>query len=183
MKRTKSLVASILGTVVTSILVLLFFFSIITAIGLLPSNATNETEYAIWIMVIAFLVVIELFLIVALVLNSVTFGHINGSPEKYAKRKGVTITTIVFNFLVMLILVAYCFYAKGFLIAVLLISAATLIAANVLYIIDLTQEKERVEQFNKQQENPITEPVKVEAVKTEEVKVVAETTPETKEEK
>ena len=134
-------------------------------------------------MMIGIAVVLELFLITSLVLSCVTFGHVNGSPEKYEKRKGVTIATIVFNFLVVIMFIASCFESDAGTIVFALICAAALVAANVLYIMDLTQEKARVEKFNKEQENPITEPVKVEAVKTEEVKVVAETTPETKEEK
>lgn len=182
MKRTKSLVASILGTTVTGIQVIATFYVIFLYMSLI-SQVTDPEAKSLVVMMIGIAVVLELFLITSLVLSCVTFGHVNGSPEKYEKRRGVTIATIVFNFLVVIMFIASCFESDAGTIVFALICAAALVAANVLYIMDLTQEKARVEKFNKEQENPITEPVKVEAVKTEEVKVVTETTPETKEEK
>lgn len=185
MKRTKSLIASILGTVVTGVQVIVSLYMIFACIVLLGQITVDvdAEAHAILVMTMLLVVLLLLFLITTLILTCLTFKPISGSPEKYAEGKGVTIATIVFNFLLAILLfVIYLDSGVGMAVFAV-ICALTLIASNVLYIIDLAQEKERVEKFNKEQENVVAEPVKEESVKTEETKTVAEETVETKEEK
>lgn len=185
MKRTKSLIASILGTVVTSVQVfvtLYLIFAYIVILGQAGSEIDMEVRTLITMMIVL-MASLELFLITTLVLTCLTYKPISGSPEKYAEGKGVTIATIVFNFLLAIMFLVGCADSNVGSIVFSIICALILIASNILYIIDLAQEKERVEKFNKEQENVVAESVKEESVKTEETKTVAEETVETKEEK
>lgn len=87
MKRTKSLVASILGTTVTGIQVIATFYVIFLYMSLI-SQVTDPEAKSLVVMMIGIAVVLELFLITSLVLSCVTFGHVNGSPRKVWKEKG-----------------------------------------------------------------------------------------------
>lgn len=178
MKRTKSLVASILGTIANAVQVvinLIGFFAVITLLSFI-SEGTSSEEQAVIIFMVLIMVVLILVLITALVLSCVTFGYINGSHEKWTKRRGVTITTIVFNFLVVgLLLFSLLISTEVSALDIVfnIITMGMIIAANVLYIIDLATEERKVKKLNEQKtEVSTTETTQENVVENKEEKEV-----------
>lgn len=175
MKRTKSLVGSILGTVANAIQTAWNVYGVMAMIIILSAVTEPEAQGLIVVMCL-FMVLIVLVLITALVLSCVTFKYINGSHELWTKRKGVTITTIVFNFLVIGLLLVSLFLStevSALSIVFNVITMAMLIAANVLYIIDLATEERKVKKLNEQKtEVSTTETTQENVVENKEEKEV-----------
>ena len=148
MKRTKSLVASILGTVIYAVQLISSLVAIMPIISLLSSLETGtEVDSMAMLIGIGSIVLTLLLILIALILTCCTYKYINAEPEKYAKGKGVIIATIVFNFLIALFTLIGLFGAEMLTIIVGIITISILIVANVLYIIDLAQEKKKVQQL------------------------------------
>lgn len=176
MKRTKSLVASILGTVANAIQAAWNVYGAMAMIIILSAITDPEAQGLIVVMCLI-MVLLVLVLITALVLSCVTFKYINGSHELWTKRKGVTITTIVFNFLVVGLLLLSLFLSatevSALSIVFNVITMAMLIAANVLYIIDLATEEGKVKKLNEQKaEVSTTETTQENVVENKEEKEV-----------
>ena len=101
MKRTKTLVASILATIVNAIWVFMGFYIcyVMFAVWMMVAGAQSAGVGMLMFMGVA---VFEVLLIVALVLSCSSFGAVGASKEKYGRKKGVVIASIVFNFIVMI---------------------------------------------------------------------------------
>lgn len=169
------MVGSILGTVANAIQAAWNAYGVMAMIVLLSAITEPEAQGLIVVMCLI-MVLLVLVLITALVLSCVTFKYINGSHELWTKRKGVTITTIVFNFLVVGLLLLSLFLStevSALSIVFNVITMAMLIAANVLYIIDLATEEGKVKKLNEQKtEVSTTETTQENVVENKEEKEV-----------
>ena len=154
MKRVGSLVGTILATIVNGAQVILNAYAMVVIFSVLSAASTGTAlDAPLAVMTLGIYVILELFLIVAFILTCVNFGHVFGSPEKYAQKKGVTIASIVFNFLVMLMLIIAVFSGGAISnIIITLLCALALLATNILYIVDLSLENKRVARLNAQKE-------------------------------
>lgn len=135
MKRPLTLTASILATV---FLTIEFIFEIISFIAIINTpNIPMVTEISI------ISIVLIVLLLVSLILNICMISSWNKSTEIFIKRKPALITTIVFNFICVLLyfiyLVAFVTVVT-FFVAFIILTVAALIASNVLYIIDIARE-------------------------------------------
>ena len=171
MRRVNSLVATIMGTVVHSVQVLIYLYSLILAFSLIPSLGSDNGPLIAYTVLTVFLF-LAVF-IVALVLTLLTFKYVNGSPELYAKKRATTIATIVFDLLVVILLLAFGISSSIPSTVINVLSALIILASAVLYIVDLCLEKKRVEKVNK---DAVAEPTEVK----EEKPVVEEKTEEKK---
>lgn len=165
MKRVNSLVAAILGTVVHSVQVLINLYSLILVFSLIPSVGNSNAGVVAYV-VLTTLLLMAVF-VVALVLTLVTFRYVNKTPELYAKKRATTIATIVFDFLVVILLLAFGISSSIPSTVINVISALIVLASAVLYIVDLCLEKKRVEKVNK---NAVAEPTEVKEEKPVEEK-------------
>lgn len=142
--------------VIVNLITLFALFASLSA----ASGAIDPASRALVIFILAVYVILELFLIAAFVLTCMTFGYIGADHEKYNQKKGVTIATIVFNFIVaILFFVACAGTANAGSIVFFIICALVLIAANVLYILDLSSEKKRAEEQQAKLEEPQPEDI------------------------
>lgn len=171
MKRVNSLVATIMGTVVHSVQVLINLYSLILVFSLIPSAGDSSAGVVAYV-VLTTLLLMAIF-IVALALTLATFKYVNGSPELYAKKRATTIATIVFDLLVVILLLAFGISSSIPSTVINVLSALIILASAVLYIVDLCLEKKRVEKVNK---DAVAEPTEVK----EEKPVVEEKTEEKK---
>ena len=154
MKRTNSLVGSIFGTVIHAVQSVLNLYSLyymylifILINDISSSDPENVAAKIIYTLLFFAVIIIELISITALILSCVSFSSIRKPHEVFAKKKGVIIALIVFNF----ILIAL--FATTFLGAVTpinfilnIVSIVVLLVANILYIVDLAKEKKRATQ-------------------------------------
>lgn len=152
MKRTKSLIGSIFGTIIHSIQTLiniypLYVFFVMFLIVLDNPSAKADAPFALLFFSV---LLIELISITALVLSCISFSYINKPHEHYAKRKGVTIALIVFNFILIALMLITFISSLGklsILYPILYIICITLLLiANIFYIVDLSKEKHRIVQ-------------------------------------
>ena len=161
MKRTNSLIGAILATVINGIQVffngyiLIAFFAAMAQIGTDGMNALGG-------FLIALAVIIEICCIVGLVFSILSFTYISADHEKYVSKKKYLVTSIVFNFIIAFIFIIACFDGRGAgSIVFYIISMLALIAANVLYILDMKKEKTAtVEKEEKVVEAPKADEVK-----------------------
>lgn len=150
MKRNLSLIAIIMATVVYGIQLILNimdFFVIISALSAYSGDFTSA-EMASLAMVLALYIFLLAFIVVAFILTILMFKYVNASPEVYAKKKPTTIAAIVFNFLVMILLIISFVGATnvGTLIFSIICFIA-LVVATVMIIVDLVNEKKKVEEL------------------------------------
>ncbi len=166
MKRTKSLIGSIFGTIVHSIQTLiniypLYFFFV--AFLIILDRPSAETDAPVELLFFSTLL-IELISITALVLSCISFSYINKPHEHYAKRKGVTIALIVFNFILISLMLITFISSLGTLsilyVIFYIICITLLLIANIFYLVDLSKEKKRVVQMQSAQ--PVEEITPVE---------------------
>lgn len=143
MKRVGTLIASILIAVMDAVEIIASIISILVVIGLLSDLSGSGMSVALPVVFIQVLLVI--FLLVGLILTCCTFKCFNATPEEYAKRKKVLIASMVFNFLIAILLFYGAASAEGATdIVVSILSGIVFVAGNVLYIVDLALEKKRV---------------------------------------
>ncbi len=135
MKRPMTLVASIIATVFFGIEVFATFIGLVAVADLASSVGASLPGYFYAVMVITLL-----FVATSLVLNILCIPTWNKSFEIYRKRRGVHISTLVFNFLsVVMVLIGtseWTFYTVLFILAV--------VATIALYIVDLCLENKRM---------------------------------------
>ena len=161
MKRGKSLIASIFGLIVigAQLVVNLYSLYVLWAV-LIFSSAMSENLLFAWT-IFSIAALIEIMLIVTFILICVSFSCVNASPEKYQKRKSLLVTIVVFNFLMALLCVWCCFNNGEQLVSMwaYVVSAVILVLCNILYLVDMKQEKRRVANMtaNTNQDNNINE--------------------------
>lgn len=142
MKRVMTLVGGIIGVVFDAIYSVIMLIGIAAILDLL-AGAEGSALFAV-------IGILETVLgIVTLILNAVTIGAYNCAHEKYAKKRGLIITAVVFNFLLALLLIISLASAVT-LITILVMLAS--IATGVLLIVDLCLENKRVAKANANQE-------------------------------
>lgn len=154
MKRTKSLIGSIFGTVVHGVQSVLNLYSLyymylifILVNDISSSDPENVAAKIIYTLLFFAAIIIELISITALILSCVSFASIKKPHEVFKKKKGVIIALIVFNF-VLIELFAMSFLGTVSILNMILnvVSIVLLLVANILYIVDLAKEKKRVAQ-------------------------------------
>lgn len=165
MRRVNSMIATIMGTVINAIQLIINLFACFTIFGLL-ADAGNESVTAVLLVVVVSIVLLA-FLLVAFILTCRIFKYMNASHEVYASKKGLIITAIVFNFLVAILLFAFGTGGSVGNILINVFCALALIATNVLYLVDLGMEDGRVKKLAVANEAKEVKPAET---KAEEVK-------------
>ena len=140
MKRPMTLVAGILGTVFHAIYTLFTLLGIsvlIAALGVASDAGYTDSAAGLGIMFAIFTIIGLALSVTALVLSACSIGCFKADAAKYRKKRGLIITAIVFNALVGI------FGLINFSIWNIFVFLA-MVAAIVLYIVDLCLEKKRV---------------------------------------
>ena len=141
MKRPMTLTASILGTVMHALYTISELIMFALVIDLMGGSSVDSSST----IVIVAMVIAMLLSIVSLVFNALSIPSWNKSPAIFRKKRGLVITAIVFNFIVVLLILISCFTsAVGVLDVILML---VIVASSVLYIVDLSIEKKRVEKL------------------------------------
>ncbi len=138
MKRPMTLVAFILSTVFLGIDTILELISIPALIQIISSGYGSAMGG-----VIAITIILIAFIIVALVFNAICIPKWSASVGEYAGKRGFIITTVVLNFIIVLLMIISMAIGAITVMAVLLLLVLT--ATNVLVLIDLNMEKARVQ--------------------------------------
>lgn len=137
MKRNLTLAGSILGVTGSSIATVVFtmlFFVLLagsTSYEYIQSQMPEGYEITM-ATIVALAIVCFIFIIVCIfgiVFNAKTINTANLPKEEFKAKKGVIVTAIVFNFIL-------CFF---------IYTTAMLLCAAILILVDLTKEKDRVE--------------------------------------
>ena len=137
MKRVMTLVAAILGTVLTSVYTLISLIDFATTMEAIRAGAYVQTAVAInsvWSFVMA---------VPAVVLNALSITAFRCTHEQYLKRRPILIAATVFNFV----------WALGLVIGFVAISISAFeillflafVATGVLTLVDFSQENNRLE--------------------------------------
>lgn len=96
---------------------------------------------------IGVLIISILFFVVAtlnIVFNGIVIGLWNKTSEEFNKKKGLTITAIVFDFLVVIAtVVMMCLGSSGLVVLFLVIAMLLAIASAVMLLVDLCMENKR----------------------------------------
>lgn len=154
MKRGLTLAGGIIGTVVNAVMSGLLALAAIAMLGLTAGiagsgdSAAGAVAGAYAVVLGGIMMIMVAFAVTALVLNAVAITAWNGDAAKYRKRRGVVITAIVFNLLLVLYYIYNVAVAGANLIAIVesVIFILALAATSVFYIVDLCLEKKRLAQ-------------------------------------
>lgn len=137
MRRKLALSGFILGISITALTILLMIMGGVLLVGIFAGVGSGE-GVGVFTIIIALEV---LFFALILVLNAVSISS-TSSATKFHKRKGLTITTIVFNFIAMLscvLLVILGGISSVWAILFLIVVTLGLVTANILIVIDLAR--------------------------------------------
>lgn len=141
MKRIKTLIAGILGTVVNLAWTIMYGYTLIVFIAIF-GGATGATGMAGGIVIFTN-AIIFLSALLGLIFSILSLVYFNSSAEVFEKKKKFNVTAIVFNF-ISACLVFLPFFGDGATagnIAMAVIAIVVYVAANVLYILDMKKEK------------------------------------------
>lgn len=141
MKRIKTLIAGILGTVANLAWTIMYGYTLIVLIALL-GGATGATGMAGGIAIFTN-AIIFLSALLGLIFSILSLVYFNSSAEVFEKKKKFNVTAIVFNFISAFFFL-FTFFGEGVTagtIVVAVIAIAVYVAANVLYILDMKKEK------------------------------------------
>lgn len=161
MKRIKTLIAGILGTVVNLAWTIMYGYTLIVFIAIF-GGATGATGMAGGIVIFTN-AIIFLSALLGLIFSILSLVYFNSSAEVFEKKKKFNVTAIVFNF-ISACLVFLPFFGDGATartIVTAVIAIVVYVAANVLYILDMKKEKAAtVEKQEKVVEAPKADEVK-----------------------
>lgn len=161
MKRIKTLIAGILGTVVNLAWTIMYGYTLIVFIAVF-GGATGATGMAGGIVIFTN-AIIFLSALLGLIFSILSLVYFNSSAEVFEKKKKFNVTAIVFNF-ISACLVFLPFFGDGATartIVTAVIAIAVYVTANVLYILDMKKEKTAtVEKQEKVVEAPKADEVK-----------------------
>lgn len=151
MKRKLTLAGSIIAIVS---LAASFVAACLMAYILLPFLALGresaDPETIVGLVTIAVITLVPcVFYLVPIILNIVNAIGWNKSIESFARRKKLYITTIVFNFLALIVAVA-CSIQVAELLAIYMGTGVISIIGNILLIVDLAKEGKRVRALREQ---------------------------------
>ena len=141
MKRIKTLIAGILGTVANLAWTIMYGYTLIVLIALL-GGATGATGMAGGIVIFTN-AIIFLSALLGLIFSILSLVYFNSSAEVFEKKKKFNVTAIVFNFISAFFFLL-TFFGEGVTagtIVTAVIAIAVYVAANVLYILDMKKEK------------------------------------------
>ena len=137
MKRPLTLVGFILATVFLGIDTILELISLPTLLNVINSGYASS---AMGVIILTFVLIV--FIILALIFNIICIPKWSLSVGAFAGKKGFIITTIVFNFIIVgLVLISFIIGAITVMAILLLL---TLTTANILILVDMAAEKNRV---------------------------------------
>ena len=150
MKRPLTLTSAILGTVFQGILALESIILFVAMMDLVAGATGAGTLAIVMIVTIAIAVL-------GLIFNILSIPAWNKAPEVFRKKRGVIITAIVFNLLIVVLsLIGYA--GEGATVNVLsILMLLCLIASSIMYIVDLATEKKRVAELEAQNATEETE--------------------------
>lgn len=169
MKRKLAFSGFITATCISALLSLVMFIALICLIDIY-SAVSGELGASVGVMSLILMAVTVLFTIACLILNSCSISS-TATAQKMNKKKGLVITSVVFNFVVIFFLLLVSI-ANGTAAILYIICMLGLIASNVLILVDLSHLTKAVnaELFA---ENNITTEEKTEntvaEIKTEEI--------------
>ena len=169
MKRINSLIAAIFSVVVAAIQIIANAYTLIVFIAVILNmgDVIDSTSLIIFVLLLLLVLAVLILCIVSLIFACKTFFAYQANHEIFEKRKKNIVTTIVLNFILVLLFVISCISTgSAGNIIIYFISLAVLVAANVLYIIDIKKEKSKVESQNVQ-ENTSAEQMPVQSVNDE----------------
>ncbi len=141
MKRIKTLIAGILGTVANLAWTIMYGYTLIVLIAVL-GGATGATGIAGGIVIFTN-AIIFLSALLGLIFSILSLVYFNSSAEVFEKKKKFNVTAIVFNFISAFFFLL-TFFGEGVTaetIVVAVIAIAVYVTANVLYILDMKKEK------------------------------------------
>lgn len=143
MKRPLTLTSAILGTVFQGILALESVILFIAMMDLVAGATGAGTLAIVMIITIAIAVL-------GLIFNILSIPAWNKAPEVFRKKRGVIITAIVFNLLIVVLsLIGYA--GEGTTVNFLsILMLLCLIASSIMFIVDLATEKKRVAELEAQ---------------------------------
>lgn len=146
MKRPLTLTGFILGTI---------FLGIEAIAGLiLFIDFMNYTGNSIVIVALGLALALS---IVSLIFNAISIPAWNKSPEVYRRKRGIIITAIVFNFIIVLFTIIGFASGETNPNMLTILEILGIIAANVLGIIDLTRESKKVGLYEEEDGVPVNE--------------------------
>lgn len=156
MKRPLTLISAILGTVVYSILIISAIITLSSYIKYFDGVLMHANQIREFELMIGILIFVLTFVIVGLILSIFSIVAWDKSKEQYQNRRGGIITAIVFNFIMIITIIAG-FSLSGFSF-LSFIELMILLASAIMFIVDLSIEKNRVEKISvKNVENNKTE--------------------------
>lgn len=138
MKRPLTLTGAILGVVANAINAVYFIISLI----ILGDIAAYAGAYLPAGIIVVYVLLLGIS-IAGLVLSILTIKTWNKDSETYRKKKGLIITSIVFNFVSTLFLLTCVFISAGSVIVYYIILMLMIMAAGVLCLVDLCLEGKR----------------------------------------
>ena len=141
MKRIKTLIAGILGTVANLAWAIMYGYTLIVLIAFF-GGATGATGMAGGIVIFTN-AIIFLSALLGLIFSILSLVYFNSSAEVFEKKKKFNVTAIVFNFISAFFFLL-TFFGEGVTagtIVTAVIAIAVYVAANVLYILDMKKEK------------------------------------------
>lgn len=137
-KRALTLTGGILGTIVTAVITVLLTIAALGTLGLTATVGYAAAGVVLGVIMLIFVA----FSVTALVLNAVSITAWNGDAQKYAKRRPVIITAVVFNLLLVLYFIYNMAVAGPNAVAIVesIIFIVGLALASIFYIVDLCNE-------------------------------------------
>lgn len=139
MKRPLMLTASITAVVAHSIFTILYgivFFVIGSLISGLSDNNSNSKQGLI------LLSLLLIFMVVAIVLNSINISLWNKNFETYRKRIFLPIINVIMNFIIISLLI-FSLINNASNVILLILYLIILFIINILYIVDMLLENKR----------------------------------------
>lgn len=176
MRRKLAFSGFITATCITALLSFVMFIALIYLINIL-SIIVNEAERTAGMLATIIMAITVLFSIACLILNSCSISSTT-TAQKMNKRKGLVITSIVFNFIVIFFLLAVS-VENGATAVFYIICMLGLIASNVLILIDVARLSKAVNAELFAENNIVTEE-KIENP-VEEIKIEGNSQPKNKE--
>ncbi len=168
MRRKLAFSGFITATCITALLSFVMFIALIYLINIL-SIIVNEAERTAGMLATIIMAITVLFSIACLILNSCSISSTT-TAQKMNKRKGLVITSIVFNFIIIFFLLAVS-VENGATAVFYIICMLGLIASNVLILIDVARLSKAVNAELFAENNIVTEEKienPIEEIKTEE---------------
>lgn len=163
-RRGLTLAGSIVGTVLFGLMT----FGQVIMVPIIATSANiainfdgtvDEVMRSILYVLFALSLISLMFYIVCLVLNACTIPASSASPEKYRAKRGLIISTIVFNFITFLYSFGVSIFACLAYMAIInifnIFMLFGVLTSGILLLVDLCREKSRVQEWQNSAPRPI----------------------------